>query len=596
MAALAFVGAMQAHAAGSGIVEKMFVQPGTGAVARTFQDKAAESISVRDFGAKGDGVTDDAPSFRAAVAYLATRGGGVLNVPAGSYFVNSYDPTAITQDEYAAFVLASGITLKGEGYGSTSLKMSTTLQSTVPTGTTQGGGRINFIGVKSGAVGAAVKDLNFDYNGIVLTDNYFRSYNAVYTAGDKTTVERIKAINAPGLNVIRSATTAGSTIVRESIITNGNKNIAGNTASSDASFIYLNGKNNLVENNVLSNDATAVSNVGGVEMHASNSRIVGNRFTNLFPAIYDGIQGGTVAKNNQIRGNYFENCKGGIQAVDLHDGWIIDGNHFVDSSLAPWWAIMTPRDDSTGATSAGTQQNVTIQNNTFETVSGDTAQPYIRMAGLQGAVIKGNHFIGNVSPVSLLVSNTENKNITVEGNIFKNPVGSAYTYGQVHLSGDNNGSWGGKFTDILVKGNRFLNDRSLSVPSNAYAIATSGSGSLTFTNVRGLDNEIVNMNAMPSWQTGKFSIAPQVNSSVYNGYEIRSTGVIEQWSEVNVAANSTLAVTFPVPFPNAALNIQVSINGGETGFFSFNSKTATGFNLQNQDNAARTFSWRAVGW
>jgi hypothetical protein len=54
--------------------------PGSGAVDRRIQSKLADAVSVRDFGAVGDGTTDDAPAFAAALA--AHRS---LFVPAGRY-------------------------------------------------------------------------------------------------------------------------------------------------------------------------------------------------------------------------------------------------------------------------------------------------------------------------------------------------------------------------------------------------------------------------------------------------------------------------------------------------------------------------------
>lgn len=472
-------------------------------VTTTVQVKPSEVVSVKDYGAVGDGVTDDAPAFRKSITYLTTRCGGTLLVPAGSYFLDSFDSTAVTKDEYATFVLTSGVILKGESNNSTSLKMSARLQPRLPTGTIQGGGRINFIGVKSGAVGAIVRDINFDYNGIVLTDLSFRSYNAVRSAGNDILIERIRVINAPGRNMVVAS--SGAT-VRESVFTNENQNVAGNTAATDASFIYLNGKDNLVENNVFSNTVTAISNSGGVEIHASNSRVLNNKFVNLYPAIYDGIQDGTVAENNQIKSNYFENCKGGIVSVDKHRGWVIADNHFVDSNRAPWWTIMTPRNDLTGVTSAGVQENVTIENNTFETRSGDPQSPYIRVAGFQNSVIKGNNFNGNSLPVCFIVSTTETKNVSVTDNLFRNPPSSIFSLGQVHLSGDNNWKSGGAFINILVTNNLFLNDSTRSVPSNIYPFASSGVGTLTFTNNKALDNQIVNMNVGIGGPAGRWHL------------------------------------------------------------------------------------------
>ena len=45
-----------------------FVATGTGAVTRTLQNKARDVVSVMDFGAVGDGVTDDTAAFNAALA------------------------------------------------------------------------------------------------------------------------------------------------------------------------------------------------------------------------------------------------------------------------------------------------------------------------------------------------------------------------------------------------------------------------------------------------------------------------------------------------------------------------------------------------
>lgn len=65
-----------------------FLQSGAGAVSRTVQSKLRDSLSVKDFGAVGDGVTDDTAAVQAGVnaAYASAK---TLFFPTGTYLVNS---------------------------------------------------------------------------------------------------------------------------------------------------------------------------------------------------------------------------------------------------------------------------------------------------------------------------------------------------------------------------------------------------------------------------------------------------------------------------------------------------------------------------
>jgi len=58
----------------------------TGGVARAFQPRLEEYISVKDFGAKGDGATDDTAAIQSAINYANSIGGGAVMFPPALYY------------------------------------------------------------------------------------------------------------------------------------------------------------------------------------------------------------------------------------------------------------------------------------------------------------------------------------------------------------------------------------------------------------------------------------------------------------------------------------------------------------------------------
>ena len=89
-----------------------FVQSGAGAVARDVQTKIRESVSIKDFGAVGDGVANDTAAFENFVTYCAQYGATGF-IPAGTYLI---DPSTRTFSGNKPFVI------RGEGRGATILK------------------------------------------------------------------------------------------------------------------------------------------------------------------------------------------------------------------------------------------------------------------------------------------------------------------------------------------------------------------------------------------------------------------------------------------------------------------------------------------
>ena len=87
---------------------------GTGAVNQTVQDKLQEFVSVKDFGAVGDGVADDTTAIQAAI----NAHSGIIYFPSGTYNISA--PLRIT----------TGIVLQGESKSTSIISKTTTTSGT----------------------------------------------------------------------------------------------------------------------------------------------------------------------------------------------------------------------------------------------------------------------------------------------------------------------------------------------------------------------------------------------------------------------------------------------------------------------------------
>lgn len=66
-----------------------FTATGSGTVSRTVAQRLDDTVSVKDFGALGDGATDDTAAFQAAIDSVYAAGGGTIFIPEGTYRITS---------------------------------------------------------------------------------------------------------------------------------------------------------------------------------------------------------------------------------------------------------------------------------------------------------------------------------------------------------------------------------------------------------------------------------------------------------------------------------------------------------------------------
>ena len=130
---------------------------GTGAVNRSINLKLAETVSVKDFGAVGDGSTDDSAAVQKAYNFMASLGGGIIIWPKASYKINStiYFGSNTRTNFYGSTITANSQDLFVTGYLS-----SGSLISNLSTPETIDGSALFSAGFENGTIYSATRAFN----------------------------------------------------------------------------------------------------------------------------------------------------------------------------------------------------------------------------------------------------------------------------------------------------------------------------------------------------------------------------------------------------------------------------------------------------
>lgn len=247
----------------------------TGSVTRTQQNKYLETISVKDFGAVADGVTNDSAAFQAALNYASTHGGGRIYIPAGTYVLG----TALT---YTHPSNKAGLTIEGDGEGATFLDYTST--------------------------------------GNMLTINFISQYNIVHIMGFTATTNGVGTANCIVLNqtfaIPDPANTSGSTL--SNLMIRGKLGLGqDNTSQYWATGIDCNGVSNINLFTVFicgAHNASYPTTGTAVNFHGTLADIpvVLNAFGCTFNLMGTGISYGNYTQGMTVANCNFTGCFNGI--------------------------------------------------------------------------------------------------------------------------------------------------------------------------------------------------------------------------------------------------------------------------------------------
>jgi hypothetical protein len=209
----------------------------TGAVTRTVKAKLQETVSVKDFGAVGDGVTDDTAAIQAAV-----NAANAIYFPPGEYITSLIELSSRTD-----------ISLFGGGIGVTTLKMKANIEETI-------------IKLGAGSKRISIKNMTLDGNRTNQTPTGDGINYGILLGGEQIILENL---------YIKDCATDG--IILNSALINGNYSISNVnvTNSRRNGFSIVQGVNCTVVSSSF-NNTTGTAPQAGLDIEPSTVQTVRN--------------------------------------------------------------------------------------------------------------------------------------------------------------------------------------------------------------------------------------------------------------------------------------------------------------------------------
>jgi hypothetical protein len=455
-----------------------FVQSGADAVATTVQAKLRESVSVKDFGAVGDGATDDTAAIQLAIDHAATYGYELL-FPGGTYIVNPIVNSSVYPAGTYAFSMRSNMYIVGSGKATLKIKDNSSTDA-LPKFFTM------FYST-SALSNISIENIVFDGNaannpispsrGSLSFNRYNQAFIGFWGAsatGSNVQIQNCIFKNNPGMNNIIMQVTPTGAALGSGWLINNTQHIDGGLDTDDFTAIFGYADDVTVTNNLFTQTTspTVYNGVGArnaYEVHGSRQEFSGNLVKNYF--------GGVIVNSN------FQT------AVDQV---LVTNNIFSNMYL---YGVRLWRQATQTAIS-----NVTISNNVIGLSSTLYSAASVYKSGIIGAsnfdlsitdvVISNNRVTQaasatNVSAGVYLLGQTTAAQRHDRISIKNNEILGTYSGILVQAAG---GGVGASFGSIVISGNNVRNLRNVGANVNPIGIYCRGTGGLAISDLEVRDN------------------------------------------------------------------------------------------------------------
>ena len=272
----------------------------------------SQIINVRQYGARGNGTTDDTRAIQAAINAASISKGSTVYFPSGIYLIGSYSKKANYLENFCLNI-NSGITFRGVGSSSV-IKLNNHLFDKTDT---MANAHIFYgIGIKDVQFMKMTIDMNGAMN-LVPKDIIKNNMALFIDGGSNIYINEITIKNCSGSNMIAVKGRGSNLQIKNSFFLNGGNYVGipePNTNQVDFSFIYSEWDSTSIINNHIEQEDVdiALGNyTGGIELHGSFSIAKGNTIIGCNPGVYISSSWYPVSKTSVI-GNKLYQCVKGI--------------------------------------------------------------------------------------------------------------------------------------------------------------------------------------------------------------------------------------------------------------------------------------------